>query len=70
MIRVSAFILILAILSIGISAQGIEDYFRFPESGMRERITFEKERKLCVFSLKNQNARITSYNVCYTKLLR
>ncbi|EMJ90803.1 PEGA domain-containing protein [Leptospira alstonii] len=56
MIRVSAFILILAILSIGISAQGIEDYFRFPESGMRERITFEKERKLCVFSLKNQNA--------------
>ncbi|MCG6169151.1 PEGA domain-containing protein [Leptospira sanjuanensis] len=56
MIRVFAFILILAILSMGISAQGIDDYYRFPEAGMRERITFETERKLCVFPLKNQNA--------------
>ncbi|EKS09521.1 PEGA domain-containing protein [Leptospira santarosai] len=56
MIRVSAFILIVAILSIGISAEGIDDYYRFPEAGSPEKITFETERKLCVFSLKNQNA--------------
>ncbi|PJZ58877.1 PEGA domain-containing protein [Leptospira barantonii] len=56
MIRLSAFILILSILNIGLVAQGIDDYYRFPEGGMRERITFETERKLCVFPLKNQNA--------------
>ncbi|MCL8266243.1 PEGA domain-containing protein [Leptospira weilii] len=56
MIRISAFILILAILSIEISAEGIDDYYRFPEGGMPSKITFETERKLCVFSLKNQNA--------------
>lgn len=56
MIRISAFILIVAILSIGISAEGIDDYYRFPEAGSPEKITFETERKLCVFSLKNQNA--------------
>ncbi|MDV6235868.1 PEGA domain-containing protein [Leptospira ellisii] len=56
--RVSAFILILSILSVSFAAgaQGIEDYYRFPEAGMRERITFETERKLCIFPLKNQNA--------------
>ncbi|TGK22144.1 PEGA domain-containing protein [Leptospira stimsonii] len=56
MSRVFAFILILSILSVSISAQGIDDYYRFPEAGMRERITFETERKLCIFPLKNQNA--------------
>ncbi|XDD51891.1 PEGA domain-containing protein [Leptospira sp. WS92.C1] len=56
MIRALALILILAILSISLSAQGIDDYYRFPEAGLRERITFETERKLCIFSLKNQNA--------------
>ncbi|EMK13727.1 PEGA domain protein [Leptospira kirschneri serovar Bim str. 1051] len=56
MIRLFAFILILSILNIGIFAQGIEKYYRFPESGMYTKVTFETERKLCIFPLKNQNA--------------
>ncbi|PJZ67408.1 PEGA domain protein [Leptospira wolffii] len=53
--RLSAGILLIALSPalIGGSLYGIDDYYRFEDIVSPERIVFEKERKLCIFPLRN-----------------
>ncbi|TGK07685.1 PEGA domain-containing protein [Leptospira semungkisensis] len=53
--KISAFAVLLSLLPLAIVGPiyGIDEYYRFQELSSPERIQFEKERKLCIFPLRN-----------------
>ncbi len=52
-------------------AYGVDDYFRFQDVASPEKITFEKERILCVFPLRNMSgdASIDFYSAGYASVI-
>ncbi|TGK01138.1 PEGA domain-containing protein [Leptospira langatensis] len=71
--RISALVVLLSLFPLAIfgPVYGIDEYYRFQELSSPERIQFEKERKLCIFPLRNLSGdkNIDFYSAGYASVL-